>query len=275
VVFVPRIFVGALLSPSSFVIRTMIAPLAFVLGAAIATAVSYAKRRAPVLNVRTSGEAIKVLEPEPESAFDTHLPPSFEDAVVCALQTEKDTARLQDFAETLVPDYPIAASYLLARKANLAPNAVGITLRSTPAPPPARLSPFCDPADAAQTVLCAIVLQPALVRLLPTVLARRLYVPELVAQAVLASVRPAGSGFVIDAPALRRFVGTPTPPPPVGANDAKLALLALRGKPSAKRALDHQIMQNPAASGSVERAKRTARQAMRVASYTDKKAECL
>lgn len=252
---------ASVLPHQATVIVTMFAPLAFVLGAAVATAAGYAKRKFDE-SERTPSVGL----------FDAHLPSTFEDAVTRALREETDLARLQGFGEALVADYPIAAGYLFTRKANLSTATGSFTLRPTPQPPPLHL--LCDPADAAQTVLCAIVLQPQLVRLSSPALARRLQVPELVAQAVLSSTRTAGAGIVVDASALRRLVGVPKPPEPVDAAYTRLVLLAMHGKPAAKisaeRALEHYRIQNPNSSGGIERAKRTAHQALMVAAYTKK-----
>jgi hypothetical protein len=51
--------------------------------------------------------------------LDPDLPQATEDAVLMAVKQETDPAKLQAFAQTLLPQYPAAASVLLARMAKL------------------------------------------------------------------------------------------------------------------------------------------------------------
>ena len=210
------------------------------LGAAIATVVGVVKSRA-----RTDTTAL--------TTFDVHLPPAFERSVLHALRTEKNPAKLRTFGESLLEDYPIAASVLLTRARNLAqPTSVGGFRRL---PPVARPDVYQsrERADEAQRVTAAIAADPRLAQLPSSRLARRLQAKHDVVQAVLSSCRAAGHGVVVDPQALGELVGEPSSPVAVDKKHVELALAAAGGKPSARRVLNHLNMQTPGATRAAER----------------------
>lgn len=76
--------------------------------------------------------------PAAHGQFDANLPPQTLQAVMTALATEQDPAKLHAFAQSLLPDFPLAAAALDARagqlaQGNVAPQAPG----AAPPPPPA------------------------------------------------------------------------------------------------------------------------------------------
>src|SRR5580698_9117011 len=57
--------------------------------------------------------------------LDVHLPKETEDAVVIAASHEKNPQRLRAFAQSLLPDFPSAASALFARAVAITPTSAG------------------------------------------------------------------------------------------------------------------------------------------------------
>jgi hypothetical protein len=207
------------------------------LGAAIATAVGYAKSRAH------------------GGTFDVHLPPAFEASVLHALKIEKNPEKLATFGQSLIDDYPIAAGVLLTRARNITAGSTvgGFRRHIGNTDRPGRLQRTREEANEAQRVAAALANDPQLAKLPPPALARRLHVRLPVVQAVLLSAKPAGHGIVVDPQTLTGYVGEPSPPKPVDRKAVELAIAAARGKPAAQRVMSYLRTQNPDSTRAAER----------------------
>jgi hypothetical protein len=223
------------------------------LGAAVAATVGYVRARA-------RGE---------KSAFDVHLPVAFEDSVLRALKVEKNPEKLAMFGKALVEDYPVAAGVLMTRARNIQhPNMTGSFHRNFRAARPESISRSREHADEGQRVAAALAADPRLAHLPPPRIAERLHVRLPVVQAVLASSDSAGHGLIVDPNILVSYLGEPSAPTPVDQKTVAIAIAAVRGKPSAKKILNHLRMQDP---HSTRAAERIVAQALWAKAYAPKK----
>jgi len=132
-------------------------------------------------------------------------------------------------------------------------------------------------ADVVTPVVKRVIANPALANLPSVQAARHLNVPEPVARAALASLKTAGSSFVVNQARLHKLTGSPPPsaPPTVDPDYAKLALAAAKGNASAQKQLSFLKTQTPALAPALADAQSMASQALWTASYLKKDLESL
>ena len=124
-------------------------------------------------------------------------------------------------------------------------------------------------ADVVTPIVQKVLANPALANLSSVQVARQLNVPEPVARAALASLKTAGSSFVVNQARLHKLTGSPRPAPPraVDRNHATLALAAARGNTSAQKQLSFMKAQQPAIAPAIADAQNMAHQALWTANY--------
>jgi hypothetical protein len=126
-------------------------------------------------------------------------------------------------------------------------------------------------ADLVHPLVKQIVSNPTLANLTSTQLAAHVNIPEPVARAALASLKRAGSSFVVNQARLHGLTGHARPAPPKVADrgHVKLALAAARGNTSAQKQLSFQKAQSPANAESISDAQIMAARALWASRYMD------
>jgi hypothetical protein len=124
-------------------------------------------------------------------------------------------------------------------------------------------------ANVVEPLIKNIVANPRLARMSSVQLSRQFHVPEPVARAALASLKTAGSSFVINQARLHKLVGPTAPPAPRVADKThvKLAVAAAKGNASAQKQLSFQAARSAANAESVDNAKIMAARALWAARY--------
>jgi hypothetical protein len=111
-----------------------------------------------------------------------------------------------------------------------------------------------EAANEGQRVVGALATDPRLAHLSAARVADRLNVRLPVVQAVLASSDVAGHGLIVDPHVLVSYLGEPSKPATISREHAVLAIGAVKGKSSARKALNHLRMQDPKTANAAERA---------------------